>query len=450
MKRLELLRQNYNKIFAALPWLDCYVSDVPCAFDDMPTALNTDYRQLDFTSTNPRLVRQTDHSWEEIEAMAAAEPNINFIIASGERKLVYHYAIIETLLAKIPNLYIATSNLTNEFALERLVAKGLKSKLLYGSMMPCFDAGNTRGMIIFGKMDWETKCAIAGNNFRRLLGEPEVHVPEVAVPEIAPFIIDAHTHTVPRDFPTRFPPYEAEPSWPVWKRKINALWVDDMFVTPSLALHASDKYSSKAVIGDFCRESQGHAFYFEVYDPNHAEETARQVEESLKDPLCIGIKLHPVEQKVYASDPRYEIAFQKAAKYDKAIMSHTWGLSDYNPSQRFGTPDQFAVYLEKYPQVRFVFGHTGGRPNGYLQAAEMCRRFPQTCGDFAGDIFYYGQLHHALKDFGCDRILFASDSYWFDERAMLGMFLEAGLSDEDLWKVLRMNALRIYRPNINS
>ena len=80
----------------------------------------------------------------------------------------------------------------------------------------------------------------------------------------------------------------------------------------------------------------------------------------------------------------------------------------------------------------------------------MCRRFPQTYGDFAGDLFYYGHLHHAIKDFGVDRLMFASDSYWFDERSMLGIFLETGLSDTDLWKMLRMNALSVYRPNINS
>ena len=146
------------------------------------------------------------------------------------------------------------------------------------------------------------------------------------------------------------------------------------------------------------------------------------------------------------SDPRYEIAFQKAAKYGKPIMTHSWGLSDYNPNQRFATPDLFAVHLEKYPQVRFVFGHTGGRPNGFRQAVEMARRFPQACFDMAGDVFHYGFVSHDISEIGPDRMIYASDSYWLDERCMLGMLLESGLSDNDLWKILRTNARKYYKP----
>jgi len=43
-------------------------------------------------------------------------------------------------------------------------------------------------------------------------------------------------------------------------------------------------------------------------------------------------------------------------------------------------------------------------------------------------------------------MLFASDSYWIDERCMLGMLFESGLPDAELWKVLRTNALEFYHP----
>ena len=447
MKRLENLHATYNRIRAALPWLDCYVSDLPCRYPGTPGQQPpTAFRQLDFTTTNPRLVRQTDHSFEEIEQMATDNPGINYIIVSGEKKMLYHFSVLERLLSTHANLYLATSNVCNEFALERLIAKGLSAKLLYGSMMPCFDAGNTLGMIVLGKMDWETKCAIAGNNFRRLLGEPPVSVPEIAIPEIAPFMVDAHSHTTSDKVEHRFPPYHSEPEWPLWQEKINSLWVEDMFVTPDESILKANEYTSREIVGDFCRDSHGHALYFEVFDPRYAEHTANSLEKALPDPLCIGIKIHPVEHRIEGSDPRYDIAFQKAAKYGKPIMTHSWGLSDYNPNQRFATPDQFAVHLENHPEVAFVFGHTGGRPNGFRQAVEMAKRFPQARFDLAGDIFHYGFLYHDIREIGTDRMLFASDSYWIDERCMLGMLFESGLPDAELWKVLRTNALEFYHP----
>ena len=273
-KILEKLHQTYDRIRAALPWLDCYISDVPCAFDDVPTQPPTPFRQLDFATTNPRLVRQTEHSFEEIEEMAAAHPEINYIIASGEKKLLYHFDALKRVLAAHSNLYVATSNLCNEFALERLIGEGLAAKLLYGSMMPCLDAGNTLGMIVLGKMDWQTKCDIAGNNFRRLLGEQPVNVPEIAIPDIAPFIVDAHSHTTSDKVEHRFPPYHAEPQWPLWQEKINSLWVEDMFVTPDESILKANEYSSREVVRDFCRDSDGHAFYFEVFDPRYDDQTA--------------------------------------------------------------------------------------------------------------------------------------------------------------------------------
>ena len=52
-------------------------------------------------------------------------------------------------------------------------------------------------MIALGKFDWKTKCDIAGNNFRRLLGLPEVIVPEVTMPEIPPYSGCPHSYHPP-------------------------------------------------------------------------------------------------------------------------------------------------------------------------------------------------------------------------------------------------------------
>jgi len=227
---------------------------------------------------------------------------------------------------------------------------------------------------------------------------------------------------------------------------MNSLWVKDFYSTPSETITDVTRNPAQVVLEKLCRESHGHARYFEVFDPNFVDGSLRELEKSLTDPFCIGIKIHPVEHHVYASDPRYEQAFKMAERYHKTIMTHSWGLSDYNPNQRFGTPAQFAPMLEKYPQVTFVFGHTGGRPNGFIDAVEMCQRFSQTYCDLAGDFFHNGFLEHAVRKIGTERIIFASDSYWIDVRCMLGMLFETKCTDKVLWDIVHNNAIKAYHP----
>lgn len=441
---LKNFRRNYLETLKALPFLDCYFSDMPASWDDAPKDPVTPYRKLSFTEGNPRLVKQTDHSFEEIAAMAENSPEVDFIIASGDRKMLYHIAVLEELIAKYPNLYLCTAAVCNPFFLEHLVERKLTDKVLYGSMTPYLAPGQALAPVVLGKFDWATKCAIAGNNFRKLLGEAPVTPPELPTPVIPQIMIDTHTHTLEPGMTSRFPAPSSAPVWAQWEDRLDYLGVTHMFCTPSNAIRDVATYPSRG-IRDFCVQSAGRVRYFEVFDPNSSEDSLRQLEASLPDPLCVGIKIHPACHGVDADDPRYEAVFAIAAKYGKPIMSHTWGVSDYNPTQKHSVPNLFDKYLTAYPDVKFVFGHTGGRPNGFVFAAEMCRKHPQCMGDLAGDLFNNGFVTHALKEIGADRIMFATDMYWIDPRCVLGMLLDQEfLSDEELFAVLRRNAERFY------
>ena len=103
---VKKFREEYLQTCAALPFLDCYVSDMTPGWDDVNTKIPTDYRKLSFDSGNPRLVMQTKTSFEELENMAKAEPQVNFIIASGDQKLLYHREEITRLIRDYSNIYI--------------------------------------------------------------------------------------------------------------------------------------------------------------------------------------------------------------------------------------------------------------------------------------------------------------------------------------------------------
>ncbi|MBR7131036.1 MAG: amidohydrolase family protein [Lentisphaeria bacterium] len=393
-----------------------------------------------------RLVIQTEYSFEEIESMAKAEPEVNFIIASGERKLLYHYAAIEKLLLAYPNIFLANGNFCSTRGLERLIDAGCRKKLLYGSMAPFLDPGQAQGPVVLGQFDWETKCDIAGNNFRRILGIPAVSVPEEKITPVKPFIVDAHTHTNEEGTPSRFPAPGAAAKWELWEKVLDDYGVEYFFNTPGEAIYDAVATPARLIAGKMCENSQGRVRYFCSYDPRHVDECLAEAEKSLADPYCIGLKIHPAEHNVFADDERYAPAFEIAGRFNKAIMSHTWGVSDYNPNQKFATPMLFDRHCQKYPATRLVLGHAGGRPNGFPEAAAMCKKYENVFVDLAGDFFHNGVIRSAAAKIGADRIIFASDIFWIDPRCMLGMLLASGLSAEDLMKILRTNALKVYLP----
>ncbi|MBR2344908.1 MAG: amidohydrolase family protein [Lentisphaeria bacterium] len=443
---LELLknfRKEYNSVRNALPFLDCYVSDLAASWDDVPALPPTDYRKLSTSEGKNRLVIQTDHTFDEIEAMAKAEPEINFIIASGTKKLLYHIEAVSRLIKEYANIYVCTGNFCNVFALEDMVKAGCADKLLYGTMTPYLDPGQAIGPVVLGDFDWETKCAIAGNNFRKLLGEAPVIPPAMPNVKMPAILIDAHGHTANAGSKTPFPAPNSEPVWEQWEPKLGFFGITHFFNTPGETINNVADFPGRNT-RDLCVASGGRVRYFEGFDPRDVEGSLKELRQSLPDEMCIGIKIHPAEHVIDADVPEYEEVYKIAAEFDKPIMTHSWGVSDYNPRQKCASPERFDKWLTAYPQARFVFGHTGGRPNGFVHAVAMCKKHPQCMTDLAGDLFNGGFLTHALKEIGADRIMFATDMYWIDPRCTLGMLMEQPLSDEDMLKILRTNAEKFY------
>ncbi|MBR7131033.1 MAG: amidohydrolase family protein [Lentisphaeria bacterium] len=443
LQKLSEFRIAYRALRERLPFLDCYISDMAPEWDDVPPEPPTDYRKLSFDSGNPRLVMQTKNSFEEIENMAKAEPEVNFIIASGDQKMLYHRAEITRLIREYRNIFVATANVCNLSVLEDLVADGLADKLLYGSMAPYLDPAHALCQVALGRFDWKTKCAIAGNNLRRLLGEKEIIPDELPTPVIPRIIVDAHAHTADSQTVTRFPIANVAAKLEDWEEKLEFFGMDMMFFTPSKTTRDVAQFPAHNE-RRICVESKGKVRYFEVFDPRQPEISQASLEKSLPDPMCVGIKIHPPAHKTDANAPEYEPAYELARRYGKPVMTHSWGESYYNATQIHSTAEKFDPYLSAYPQVKFCFGHTGGRPNGFILAAEMINKHPQTMGDLSGDLFNNGFIAHALKDIGADRLMYGTDIYWIDPRCVLGMLLESEASDEELLKILRLNAIKFY------
>ncbi len=192
-------------------------------------------------------------------------------------------------------------------------------------------------------------------------------------------------------------------------------------------------------------ESGGRLYYCGFFDPRRAGEDLAILERAARGRGFTGIKIHPSFAQVSADDPRYAPVWEFASERGLPIVSHTWSVSSYNPVQALSTPDRFEPMVERYPGVRFVMGHAGGRGDGRRRAVRMAKQFPNAFLDISGDIMDRHSLEHMVREGVERKILFGSDYPWLDQRAHLTCVYLAGIPAETKAMILRENARVVFR-----
>jgi predicted TIM-barrel fold metal-dependent hydrolase len=197
-------------------------------------------------------------------------------------------------------------------------------------------------------------------------------------------------------------------------------------------------------------ETSGRRVYFlGTFDPRRASGCLNALKQARDWPGFVGLKLHPSIHGVPADAPVYDQAWRFAADHDLAIMSHSWSASRTNPVQILSTPDRFEVHIRKFPQVRFVLGHAGGREAGRQQAVRLANQYPHVHLDFAGDIYDYRLLEKLLESLPAEKILYGSDFPWMDPGSNISRVLLAEIEDSAKSLILRGNAIRTYRLGVS-
>ena len=168
------------------------------------------------------------------------------------------------------------------------------------------------------------------------------------------------------------------------------------------------------------------------------------IKENLGKGPFAGIKIHPSVHTCYANDTRYKVIWELAEEKKAVLLSHTWDYSDKNPIQKFSYPDLFVSFIKKYKNVKFIFGHAGGRYNGHQAAVRIVKKFKNTFLDISGDSNWFGFIEWLVKEAGSGKILYGTDITWIDPRTQLGMVLGADISQEEKMDILAVNALKLF------
>jgi uncharacterized protein len=191
-------------------------------------------------------------------------------------------------------------------------------------------------------------------------------------------------------------------------------------------------------------QSHGRILSYLIFDPNHSDKSLRLIEQAGPKPHFAGIKLHPPKHNCPADDDRYRPAWELAVQLRAVILAHTWDRSPEHPAQDHSFPDLFERYLAEFPAARFIFGHAGGRWNGFKACLELVKKYPNACLDITGDGYMLGRLEHFVREVGSERILYGSDAPWLDPRIPLGEVLGADIDEVDRENILGGNAARLF------
>ncbi len=253
-------------------------------------------------------------------------------------------------------------------------------------------------------------------------------------------IIDSHTHFTTPGVMT------IDSSMECMIKTLDRFGIDAMISAYSPATgttkHA-DRDGYIDICHDFFERSNGRIYSYFSYNPHFSDFFIGEIEKHHNEKFMTGIKLHPSSSGVFADDEGFRPAFEAAKKYGMPVMAHTWALTS-NAKQKFAVPERFEKYLKEYPEVNFIFGHSGGRISGIKKAMELGEKYQNAYFDISGDVFDRHLVEIMVNRVGADKILFGSDNTWFDPSVQMGLVLGANISIEDKTLILGENAARLF------
>lgn len=177
--------------------------------------------------------------------------------------------------------------------------------------------------------------------------------------------------------------------------------------------------------------------YWVVLHPGHPA-TFDQAEESLKDPFCVGIKIHPEEHR-YPIAEQGERLFEFAARRRAVILSHS--------GEPNSMPEDFVRFADAHPEVPLILAHLGhsldGNPSRQVRAAQASRHGNIYVDTSSSRSILSGLIEWAVREVGAERILYGTDTPLYFAPCQRARVDHAEISTDDKRRILRENARRL-------
>jgi predicted TIM-barrel fold metal-dependent hydrolase len=385
----------------------------------------------------PLLVDLAQTEWDDIDSLASSLPALQIVVCRvGYRDL----RRLLPLFARHPGLHCDLSYFAAHDGVEEIVARFGAGRLVFGTGMPACEPAGALARLAYADLGDDDLDAIAHGNAERLFGvlradhgAPGGDAALAALRTGTPFerdIFDAHGHLGAW---TAFwlPRPGAESLLSVMDR----CGVAGMAVSSLLGI-GPDPAAGNVETLAAVEASAGRLSCYLVAAP-HRPQDEQVLEEGLRHPSVVGLKIHPDTHTCPVDDDAYHWIFRLAERSGSLVLAHSFAGTPWSDPLRF-EPVALA-----FPGVRLILAHAGVTPVGFRRAIEVCRRHDQLVVDTCGSFMTGDWIRRLVGELGAERVLYASDAPFIDLRYGLGRVLGAGLPEHELDLVLAGNARRL-------
>ncbi len=173
-----------------------------------------------------------------------------------------------------------------------------------------------------------------------------------------------------------------------------------------------------------------------------------------------GIKIHPAYQNVDFDDIRFLRIIDRASELGLFVLTHAgWDIGI--PHHNFCSVPQVLHVMKAVAPDKLVLAHMGGWWDWNAVENELCG-LPV----YFDTAFSFGEIEPApgttrtpeeshnlnltdlariIRKHGTDRVLFATDCPWSDQKTALELFRSAGFTEEEQTAILSENARRLLQ-----
>jgi hypothetical protein len=185
--------------------------------------------------------------------------------------------------------------------------------------------------------------------------------------------------------------------------------------------------------------------------PGFPDESCAKMETWIRQGPCIGIKyVGGNKSGVVCSHPNNDPIIRLAAELNAIIYIHTWlkiggspRLPGRNNNPGESTPMDVVALAKRFPDVRFICGHSGG---DWELGVRAVRPQQNVLLEFAGSDPHSGSVDFAVKELGVDRIVWGGHGPSRSYATEFGKVLDADLSRADRMKIFGGNFRRLAAP----
>lgn len=175
-----------------------------------------------------------------------------------------------------------------------------------------------------------------------------------------------------------------------------------------------------------------------VIHPEQAE-TYEQAREMLRQPQCVGIKIHP-EEHGYLIQNHAEAIFRFAASERAIVLTHS--------SEQNSLAAEMIPWANEFPEMTLILAHIGcgwdGKLNHQVNAIAASRHGNVVADTSSARSITPGLIEWAVREVGAERVLFGTDTPLYSTAMQRARIDHADLSLSERQMILRDNAIRIF------